>query len=115
MKLGDRPKTYNDVVRSSDSLGNFDRKTMIFNNLAVDVEPGSVITSAGDAYTSGDDAILCLSYAKAGSTVPVIVADQLIYIAGNAVIDVMGDTVGKAALEALTKTGKIRLCTPDAE
>lgn len=89
MKLVDFPKTYNDVVRNS-GTANFDRKCQIFATLAQAVEPGSVVTSAGTLYASGADAILCLSYADAGSDVPVIVADRLVYVYPEAIRAAMG-------------------------
>ncbi|EMI5800789.1 TPA: hypothetical protein QHN47_001632 [Klebsiella aerogenes] len=111
MKLDDYPKTYNNVVKNS-ATANFDRKCQTFATLAQAVEPGSVVTSAGALYTSGDDAILCLSYADAGSNVPVIVADRLVYVYPEAIRAVMGSATN-AALAALTANGNIRLTSDD--
>lgn len=111
MKLDDYPKTYNNVVKNS-ATANFDRKCHVFATLAQAVEPGSVVTADGTLYASGDDAILCLSYAEAGSDVPVIVADRLIYVYPEAIRAVMGSATD-AALEALTASGDIRLTSDD--
>ncbi|ELQ6142969.1 MULTISPECIES: hypothetical protein [Enterobacteriaceae] len=111
MKLDDYPKTYNNVVKNS-ATANFDRRTIIFATLAQAVEPGSVVTSTGTLYTSGTDALLCLSYAAAGSDVPVIVADRLIYVYPEAIRAVMGSATN-AALAALTANGNIRLTSDD--
>jgi len=111
MKLDDYPKTYNDVVKNS-ATANFDRKMHSFATLAQPVEPGSVVDSTGALYTSGDDAILCLSYADSGSDVPVIVADRLIYVYPEAIRAVMGSATN-AALAALTASGNIRLTSDD--
>lgn len=111
MKLDDYPKTYNNVVKNS-ATANFDRKCHVFATLAQAVEPGSVVTSAGALYISGSDALLCLSYAQAGSDVPVIVADRLIYVYPNAIRAVMGSATD-AALTVLTANGNIRLTSDD--
>ncbi|MCM7717972.1 hypothetical protein M8S65_05995 [Enterobacter hormaechei] len=111
MKLDDYPKTYNNVVKNS-ATANFDRRAIVFATLAQAVEPGSVVTSTGTLYTSGTDALLCLSYAEAGSDVPVIVADRLIYVCPEAIRAVMGSATN-AALAALTANGNIRLTSDD--
>jgi hypothetical protein len=111
MKLDSYPKTYNDIVRNSE-FTNFDRKERMFANLAHAVEPGSVVTSSGALYTSGSDAVLCLSYADAGTKKAVIVADRGIYVYPEAIRAVMG-SVTDAALAALTANGNIRLTSAD--
>ncbi|KOC88838.1 hypothetical protein [Winslowiella iniecta] len=114
MKMGTSPTSYNDVVALSDSA-NFDRKTVEFATLGVDVVPGQAVTSAGAAYVSGSDCLLALSAARAGSDVPVIVADRLTYVKPATIIAVNGATVGAAAIAALTANGNIRVTAPDAE
>lgn len=111
MKLDSYPKTYNDVVKNS-ATANFDRKCQIFATLAHAVEPGSVVTSTGALYTSGSDAVLCLSYADAGTKKAVIVADRGIYVYPEAIRAVMGSATD-AALAALTANGNIRLTSAD--
>lgn len=71
-----------------------------------------MVISTGTLYTSGADALLCLSYADAGSEVPVIVADRLIYVYPETIRAVMG-SVTNAALATLTANGNIRLTSDD--
>ena len=113
MKMGTTERSYNDaIVYAIDP--NFDRKSLAVD-LAVDVQPGSCITSAGAAYVSGDDCLLVLSNHRAGDDAYVIVADRGIYIKQDTIIAVMGATAGANAVAALTKTGAIRTSAPDAE
>ncbi|MGV8924869.1 MAG: hypothetical protein ACOH2G_04220 [Ewingella sp.] len=112
MKMGESQRTYDDVITSAVS-GNFDRKTYKVATLAVDVQPGSVIKSDGSAYTSGNDALLVLSHARAGTDVNIIIADRLVYIRSETVIAVMGASVGAAAIAALTASGNIRVALAD--
>lgn len=112
MKMGESQRTYNDVITSAVS-GNFDRKTINIPTLAVEVQPGSCITSTGAAYTSGDDCLLVLSHAAAGEDVNIIIADRLVYIRPETVIAVMGATAGAAAIAALTASGNIRVALAD--
>lgn len=114
MKMGTSERSYNDVVALSDTA-NFDRVTRTFATLENDIQPGSVITSTGAAYASGSDCLLSLSTARAGSDVHVIVADRGIYVKPATIIAVNGETVGAAAIAALTANGNIRLTSPDAE
>lgn len=114
MKMGTSERSYNDVI-SYASDPNFDRVTRTFATLENDVQPGSVITSTGAAYASGSDCLLALSAARAGSDVPVIVADRGIYVKPATIIAVNGATVGAAAIAALTANGNIRVTAPDAE
>jgi len=113
MKMGTTESSYNHVIAYACDP-NFDRTTRVMD-LAVDVEPGSCITSSGENYVSGDDCLLVLSNSRAGVSVPVIVADRGIYIKQDTVIAVMGATAGGNAIAALTKTGAIRTSAPDAE
>lgn len=115
MKMGTSPTSYNDVVAYA-ADPNFDRRTVTFATLSVDVVPGQAVTSAGAAYVSGSDCLLALSAARAGSDVPVIVADRGIYVKPATIIAVNGETVGAAAIAALTANGgNIRVTAPDAE
>ena len=112
MKMGESQRTYNDVV-SYQADGNFDRKTINIPTLAVEVQPGSCITSAGAAYTSGDDCLLVLSHHRAGDDANIIVADRLVYIRPETIYAVMGATVGAAAIAALTANGNVRVALAD--
>lgn len=112
MKLGESQRTFNDVV-SYQADGNFDRKTIKIPTLAVEVQPGSVIKSDGTAYVSGSDALLVLSHHRAGTDANIIVADRLVYIRPETVTAVMGETVGAAAIAALTASGSIRVALAD--
>lgn len=114
MKMGETQRTYNDVVTSA-NITNFDCKTVTIPTLAVEVQPGSVITSTGEAYVSGDDALLVLSHHRAGADANIIVADRGVYIRPETVIAVMGATVGAAALNALTASGNIRVALADVQ
>lgn len=114
MKMGSSPTSYNDVVAYA-ADPNFDRRTVTFATLENDIQPGSVITSTGAAYASGSDCLLALSAARAGSEVPVIVADRGIYVKPATIIAVNGETVGAAAIAALSADGSIRVTAPDAE
>lgn len=114
MKMGTSPTSYNDVIAYA-ADPNFDRKTVNFATLENDIQPGSVITSTGAAYASGSDCLLSLSTARAGSDVPVIVADRGIYVKPATIIAVNGATVGAAAIAALIENGNIRVTSPDAE
>jgi hypothetical protein len=54
MKMGESQRTFNDVV-TYQADANFAVKTINIPNLAVEVQPGSVIKADGTAYTSGSD------------------------------------------------------------
>lgn len=101
MKLGESQRTFNDVV-TYQADANFAVKTVNIPNLAVEVQPGSVIKADGTAFTSGNDALLVLSHHRAGTDANIIVADRGVYIRPETVIAVMGATVGAAAIAALT-------------
>ena len=117
MKMGTTERSYNSVIAYAVDP-NFDRKTITVD-LAVEVQPGSCITSAGAAYVSGDDCLLVLSHHRAEDAAHIIVADRGIYIKQDTIIAVMGATAGATAganaIAALTKTGAIRTSAPDAE
>ena len=112
MKMGETPNTYNSVV-SYQADANFATRVINIPNLAVEVQPGSVIKSDGTAYTSGSDALLVLSYHRAADDANIIVADRGVYIRPETVIAVMGETVGAAAIAALTASGNIRVALAD--
>jgi len=114
MKIGSSQTTYNDVVCLSDTA-NFDRRTVTFPTLSVDVIPGQALTAAGAAYTSGADCLLALSAARAGDNVHVIIADRLLYVKPATILAVNGSTAGAAAIAALKANGNIRTTAPDAE
>lgn len=112
MKMGESQRTYNDVVTyQADSL--FATRVLNIPTLAVEVQPGSVIKSDGTTYTSGDDCLLVLSHHRAGEDANIIVADRGVYIRPETVIAVMGETVGAAAIAALTASGNIRVALAD--
>lgn len=113
MKMGTTERSYNSVIAYAVDP-NFDRKTITVD-LAVEVQPGSCITSAGTTYVSGDDCLLVLIHHRAADDAHVIVADRGVYIKQDTIIDVMGATAGANAVAALTKTGAIRTSAPDAE
>ncbi|MFO3905346.1 hypothetical protein AAHD62_12580 [Enterobacter hormaechei] len=113
MKMGTTERSYNDVIAYA-ADPNFDRKTITVD-LAVEVQPGSCITSAGAAYVSGDDCLLVLSHHRAEDAAHIIVADRGIYIKQDTITAVMGATAAANAIAALTKTGAIRTSAPDAE
>ncbi|EJY1760626.1 hypothetical protein [Pantoea vagans] len=54
----------------------FSHKARTFAALAVDCVPGTLLTSEGEAYTSGSDILIALDSHKAGANVPVIVVDR---------------------------------------
>mgnify|MGYP001105431871 FL=1 len=56
MKMGESQRTFNDVV-TYQADANFAVKTINIPNLAVEVQPGSVIKADGTVFTSGNDAI----------------------------------------------------------
>lgn len=112
MKIGETQRTYNDVI-TYHADGNFDRRELNIPTLAVEVQPGSVIKSDGTAYVSGSDALLVLSHHRAGTDANIIVADRGVYIRAETVIAVMGETVGAAAIAALTASGNIRVALVD--
>ncbi|WMY75832.1 hypothetical protein RHD99_07795 [Buttiauxella selenatireducens] len=113
MKMGTTQRSYNSVIAYA-ADPNFDRKSLTVD-LAVDVQPGSCITSAGAAYVSGADCLLVLSHHNAGADAHIIVADRGVYIKQDTIIAVMGATAGPLAVAALTASGDIRTTTPDAE
>ncbi|WP_436924430.1 hypothetical protein [Klebsiella pneumoniae] len=114
MKMGESQRTFNDVV-TYQADANFAVKTIKIPNLAVEVQPGSVIKADGTAFTSGNDALLVLSHHRAGTDANIIVADRGVYIRPETVIAVMGGTVGTAAIAALTASGNIRVAQADAQ
>ena len=114
MKMGESQRTFNDVV-TYQADANFAVKTINIPNLAVEVQPGSVIKADGTAFTSGNDALLVLSHHRAGTDANIIVADRGVYIRPETVIAVMGATVGAAAIAALTTFGNIRVAQADAQ
>ncbi|HEY3588476.1 MAG TPA: hypothetical protein VGL07_00095 [Buttiauxella sp.] len=113
MKMGTTERSYNDVISyAADPL--FDKKGLIVD-LAVDVQPGSCITSTGAAYVSGADCLLVLSHHKAGADAHILVADRGVFIKEATIIAVNGATAGPLAVAALTASGDIRSTAPDAE
>lgn len=68
-------RSFRDVVIYRDDPV-FSHYTKSFATLAVDTVPGTLLTSAGEAYASGSDILIALDAHKAGSNVPVIVVDQ---------------------------------------
>jgi hypothetical protein len=114
VKIGESQRTYNDVVTyQADSL--FATCVINIPNLAVEVQPGSVIKADGTAFTSGSDALLVLSHHRAGEDANIIVAERGVYIRPETVKAVMGETVGAAAIAALTASGNIRVAQADAQ
>ena len=112
MKMGETPNTYNSVV-SYQADANFATRVINLPTLAVEVQPGSVIKADGTAFASGSDALLVLSHHRAGEDANIIVADRGVYIRRETVIAVMGETVGAAAIAALTASGNIRVALAD--
>jgi hypothetical protein len=53
--------------------------------------------------------LLVLSHHRAAEDANIIVADRGVYIRPETVIAVMGETVGAAAIAALTASGNIRV------
>ena len=68
-------RSFRDVVIYRDDPV-FSHYTKSFATLAVDTVPGTLLTSAGEAYASGSDILIALDAHKAGSNVPVIVVDR---------------------------------------
>ncbi|EOY8032658.1 hypothetical protein ACQEL9_004411 [Raoultella planticola] len=112
MKMGESPNTYNSVV-SYQADANFATRVINLPNLAVEVQPGFVIKSDGTAYVTGSDALLVLSHHRAGEDANIIVADRGVYIRPETVNAIMGQTVGAAAIAALTANGNIRTALAD--
>lgn len=112
MKMGESQRTYNDVV-TYQADANFATRVLNIPTLAVEVQPGSVIKADGTAFASGSDALLVLSHHRAGEDASIIVADRGVYIRPETVIAVMGETVGAAAIAALTASGSIRVALAD--
>ncbi|SAQ11576.1 Uncharacterised protein [Klebsiella michiganensis] len=112
MKMSESQRTYNDVV-TYQADANFAIRVINLPSLAVEVQPGSVIKADGTAFASGSDALLVLSHHRAGEDANIIVADRGVYIRPETVIAVMGETVGAAAIAALTASGNIRIALTD--
>ena len=86
----------------------FSHKTRTFATLAIDVVPGTLLTSEGEAYSSGSDVLIALDDQKAGTNVPVIVVDRGCILKRNGLKAVTPAALANA-ITAIETDGKNRV------